>query len=346
MNNFYSLRTVSWRDGEVLLIDQNRLPTSLEYVRCRDYKEVAEAIKKMVVRGSPAIGVAAAMGLALTAARSKARGGDQLISELEEAAEVLQSTRPTGMNLFWAINRVMEAGKGAGGEKERIAKAVLQEAVRMEEEDFKTNLEIGSVGASLLNDGDVVLTHCNAGALATVGYGTALAVVRSAVKEGKRIEVIATETRPRLQGSRLTAYELMVDKIPVTVITDGMVGAALQAKATKVIVGADRVLGTGHVVNKVGTLTIAIAAKHFGRPFYAAAPLSTFDLETPPESVVIEERDPREVKVIGNTQIAPEGVLVWNPAFDMTPPDLVTGIITEKGVLRPGEVAEALRKWI
>jgi len=346
MNNFYCLRTVKWAGGEVLLIDQNKLPTSLEYVRCKEYREVAHAIKNMVVRGAPAIGVAAAMGLALAAIRSKATTADELISELEEAAQVLRSTRPTGMNLFWATARVIEAAKIASSDRERTVKAVVDEAVRMGEEDFSTNVEIGRVGASVLRDGDVVLTHCNAGALATVGYGTALAAVRHAVKDGKRVSVIVTETRPRLQGARLTTYELLSDGIPVTLITDGMVAAALQSRATKVIVGADRVLGTGHVVNKIGTLTIAIAAKHFGRQFYVAAPISTFDLESPLSSIVIEERDPKEVRRIGSTQIAPEQVPVWNPAFDVTPPELVTGIITEKGILGPGDIASVVRRWV
>jgi len=322
------------------MIDQRALPRRLRYLRLRTAKQVARAIKDMAVRGAPAIGVAAAMGLALEAWRCRTRSKERMLERLGRAAELLRSTRPTAVNLFWAIERVMsvaESCETAGEVRERV----VAEALRMADEDVEVNRRMGDNGARLLDEGDVVLTHCNAGALATVGYGTALGVIRSAVAQGKRIMVYASETRPRLQGARLTVWELMRDGIPVKLITDNMAAFLMQqGEIKKVIVGADRILAkTGHVINKIGTLSHAIAAKRFGIPFLVAAPFSTIDFERVPEEVVIEERDVREVLYVGRERIAPRGADALNPAFDITPPDLVSYIITEKGVYRPEELA-------
>jgi len=319
----------------VVLIDQTKLPNKLVYVKCKDYKEVADAIKKLVVRGAPAIGVTAAFGLALAAQGSKAKTMEELRTDLDTAFKVLRATRPTAVNLFWAIERVMAKTKNAKTISE-VKKAVLDEAQKMSTEDIQANRQMGSNGAALFKDGDIVLTHCNAGSLATVAYGTALGVIRAARESGKRLSVIATETRPVMQGSRLTAFELQHDGVDVSLIPDTAVGHMMSRGAIKrVIVGADRVLRTGHVFNKIGTYQIAILANKHKVPFYVAAPLSTFDFESSPEDVVIEERSVDEVVKVGKKRIAPKGVRVFNPAFDMTPPELIIGIITERGVLKP-----------
>src|SRR5215216_4235394 len=277
-----------------MFIDQTKLPKKLVYVRCKNYKEVADVIRKLVVRGAPAIGVSAAFGLALAAQQSSAK-------TIHEAK-----------------------------------RAVLNEALKMAKEDIETNRKIGAHGLTLLDDGDIVLTHCNAGSLATVAYGTALGVIRAARESGKRLSVIATETRPVMQGSRLTAFELLHDGIDVSLITDTAVGHMMAMGAINhVIVGADRVLHTGHVFNKIGTYQVAILANKHNVPFYVAAPLSTFDFESNPDDVIIEDRSVDEVVKVGKKRIAPKGVRVFNPAFDMTPPELITGINTEKGVLKP-----------
>ncbi len=318
-----------------MLIDQTKLPNKLVHVRCNDYKEVADAIKKLVVRGAPAIGVTAAFGLALAAQASKAKTLPELRTDLDTAFKVLRATRPTAVNLFWALERVMGKAKRAKTIEE-VKKVVLDEARKMSEEDIKANRQMGSNGAALFRDGDVVLTHCNAGSLATVAYGTALGVIRAARESGKRLSVIATETRPVMQGSRLTAFELQHDGVDVSLIPDTAVGHMMSRGAIKrVIVGADRVLRTGHVFNKIGTYQVAILANKHKVPFYVAAPLSTFDFESSPEDVVIEERSVDEVVKVGKKRIAPKGVRIFNPAFDMTPPELITGIITERGVLKP-----------
>jgi methylthioribose-1-phosphate isomerase len=259
----------------------------------------------------------------------------ELMTDLNNASKVLQATRPTAVNLFWALERVM--GKGMRAKTIHEAKrAVLNEALKMAKEDIETNRKIGAHGLTLLNDGDIVLTHCNAGSLATVAYGTALGVIRAARESGKRLSVIATETRPVMQGSRLTAFELLHDGIDVSLITDTAVGHMMAMGAINhVIVGADRVLHTGHVFNKIGTYQVAILANKHNVPFYVAAPLSTFDFESNPDDVIIEDRSVDEVVKVGKKRIAPKGVRVFNPAFDMTPPELITGIITEKGVLKP-----------
>lgn len=319
----------------MVLIDQTKLPNKLVYVTCKNYNEVADVIRRLVVRGAPAIGVSAAFGLALAAQQSKAKTLPELMRDLDSAFKVLQATRPTAVNLFWALQRVMGKGKRAKT-LEEAKRVVLNEALKMAQEDIETNRKIGAHGLKLFRDGDMVLTHCNAGSLATVAYGTALGVIRAARDSGKRLGVIATETRPVMQGSRLTAFELLHDGIDVSLITDTAVGHMMAIGAVNhVIVGADRVLRTGHVFNKIGTYQVAILASKHNVPFYVAAPLSTFDFESTPEDVIIEDRSVDEVVKVGKRRIAPKGVRVFNPAFDMTPPELITGIITEKGVLNP-----------
>jgi methylthioribose-1-phosphate isomerase len=329
------LLTVSWKDNSVVLIDQTKLPNILAYVKCKDYKEVADAIKNLVVRGAPAIGVTAAFGLALAARQSKASSLPELINDLDAAFKVLQATRPTAVNLFWALERVMAKAKHAKTVQD-AKKSVIDEAIKMSEEDISANRQMGSNGARLFEDGDVVLTHCNAGSLATVAYGTALGVIRSAKESGKRLSVIATETRPVMQGARLTAFELRHDGLDVSLMPDTAVGHMMSRNVIKrVIVGADRVLRTGHVFNKIGTYQVAILASKHKVPFYVAAPISTFDFESNPADVIIEERSIDEVVQIGKKRVAPKGIRIFNPAFDMTPPDLITAIITERGILTP-----------
>ena len=299
----------------------------------RTVDQVCSAIRSMKVRGAPLIGVVGGYGLVLAAMHIRGSDLEQAKSQLRRSADSLILTRPTGVNLRWAVERVFKASSRAksvaslGDELRREADAILQE-------ELEAAHKIGHFGAALIEDGDTVLTHCNAGSLATAGYGTALAVVRSAVEQGKKVSVIATETRPLLQGSRLTAFELARDRIPVKVICDSAAAQLMaQGAVDKVVVGADRVLGTGHVTNKVGTLPIALAAKFYGVPFYVAAPVSTLDLVTDVSRVVIEERDQREVLFIGGKRFAPRNVEAFNPAFDITPPELVTGIVTDRGVV-------------
>jgi methylthioribose-1-phosphate isomerase len=333
MDDFFTLRTVKWKKGAVLMIDQTRLPERISYIECRTSGEVVKAIKDMVVRGAPAIGVAAAMGLALVAYRSKVKKKEGLLRELESASVKLGNTRPTAVNLMWALAKTLEAARESPGDVEAVKESVIQTAVQLADEDVAANLRIGEYGASLISDGDTILTHCNAGALATVGYGTALAPIRTAVKQGKRISVLADETRPRLQGAKLTAFELLTDKIPVKVITDGMAGYVMaEGLVQKVIVGADRVVRDG-VFNKIGTYTLAIAARYHRIPFYVAAPISTFDPVNSSSAVKIEERNSREVTHISNIRVCPRNVDVINPAFDLTPLSLVDVIITDKGLL-------------
>src|ERR687884_22501 len=334
-NSLNLLFTVTWKDDSVVLIDQTKLPNKLAYIRCKDYKEVADAIKNLVVRGAPAIGITAALGLALAALHSKAETLNQLLADLDTAMQLLQSTRPTAVNLFWALKRVMNKAR----EKKSIGqvkKTILDEALKMLKEDIEINKTIGRNGAKLFENGDVIMTHCNAGSLATAAYGTALGVIRSAKEDGKHVTVIATETRPVMQGSRLTAFELQHDGIDVSLIPDTAVGFMMSRGAIRrVIVGADRILRSGHVFNKIGTYQVAVMAKIHKIPFYVAAPFSTFDFENNPEDIIIEERSKEEVTMMGKKRIAPEGVRVFNPAFDITPPELITCIITEKGILKP-----------
>lgn len=326
-------RTIEWRNGTVATIDQSRLPLETVVLEIKSCEEVAEAIKTMKIRGAPLLGAAAAFALALTAYNSKAKSRNALISKLERAAEILRRTRPTAVNLFWAIDRILAKAKRFSGNAEALASFVIEEAQRIADEDAAANRLIGKHGAKIIQDGDTILTHCNAGALATVEYGTALGVVRAAWEEGKKIKVIATETRPKLQGARLTTYELMRDGIPVTLICDNMVGYVMHKRMVdKVVVGADRIVRDA-VVNKIGTYTIAVLAKAHNIPFYVAAPKSTFDLKRTSADVIIEERKPEEVTHFGSQRIAAEGVKALNPAFDITPLNFVTAIICESGIL-------------
>lgn len=331
------MRTIDWKDGVVTTIDQTQLPNKTVILKMTKNDEIAAAIKTMQIRGAPLLGAAAAYGLALTAYHSKAEDKGKLMDELEISAEILRKTRPTAVNLFWAIDRVIEKVRNTKGDASAVVNAVIEEARRIAAEDVNVNRRIGEYGSKLMEHGDTVLTHCNAGSLATVDYGTALGVIRAAWEHKKEIKVIATETRPFLQGARLTAYELLRDGIPVTLITDNMVGYVMaKGLVDKVIVGADRVVKDA-VVNKIGTYTIAVLAQEHCIPFYVAAPKSTFDLNRLAEDVVVEERSIEEVIKFGGVQTAPRGVSAFNPAFDITPLEYVTAIICEEGVLSPEE---------
>ena len=317
------------------MIDQTKLPNTLEFVAYTDFNQIADAILTLVVRGAPAIGIAGAFGLALAALQSDAKEKDELINYLENAKKTLFETRPTAINLSWGLDKIMQVAKNAENVDE-IRKSVVEAAKRMAEEDIKINMSIGKNGSELFDDNDTIMTHCNAGALATVGYGTALGVIRAAKESGKNIKVIATETRPIQQGSRLTVFELKHDGIDVSLIPDTAVGYTMaNGLVNKIVVGADRILRTGHVFNKIGTYQVATMAKQHNIPFYVAAPLSTFDLTSRPEDVIIEQRKASEVTSIGDKKTAPDGIDVINPAFDMTPPELISGIITENGVAKP-----------
>ena len=317
------------------MIDQTKLPKTLEFVTYSDFNQVAEAIRTLVVRGAPAIGVSGAFGLALASLQSNAKEKDELINYLENAKKILFQTRPTAVNLSWGLDKIMQVAKEAENVDE-IRKSVVEAAKQMAEDDIKTNMSMGKNGSELFNDNDTIMTHCNAGALATVGYGTALGVIRAIKDSGKNIKVIATETRPIQQGSRLTAFELKHDGIDVSLIPDTAVGYTMANDLVNgVIVGADRILQTGHVFNKIGTYQIATMAKKHNIPFYVAAPLSTFDLQSRPDDVIIEQRKASEVTGIGDKRTAPDGIDVINPAFDMTPPELISAIITENGVAKP-----------
>ena len=326
------MRTIEWRGGTVITVDQTRLPLETVTLKIKTVEVMAEAIKNLRVRGAPLLGAAAAFGLALASYHSKASCASELLAELEDSAKILKSTRPTAVNLFWATARVLDKARDFSGTVEELKTLVVREAQRIADEDAEANRAMGENGATLINDGDVILTHCNAGELATVKYGTALAVIRAAWKQGKKIKVIATETRPLLQGARLTAYELKRDGIPVTLITDSMVGYVMHKRLVdKVVVGADRIVQDA-VANKIGTFTIAVLAHEYGVPFYVAAPKSTFDLTRTSTDIIIEERKPTEVTHYGGKQVAAEGISVFNPAFDITPLKYVSAIIHESGV--------------
>ncbi|MEK6815595.1 MAG: S-methyl-5-thioribose-1-phosphate isomerase [Nitrospirota bacterium] len=334
--------TIEWKDGRIRMLDQTKLPTEIVYVDCRDVETVAQGIRDLWIRGAPAIGIAAAMGVALGAREIRADSFDAFYEEVERIAFKLGATRPTAVNLFWALDR-MKAYARARREDgiAQIKEGLVREAQAILEEDIAVNRKMGVYGAEFLRDGDTVLTHCNAGSLATGGYGTALGVIRAAVEAGKRVRVYADETRPVLQGARLTAWELMQDKIPVTLITDNMAGWMMkQGKIDAVIVGTDRTVANGDVANKIGTYSVAVLAHHHGIPFYVAAPTSTIDLTIASgDQIPIEQRNGREIThVFGKTQIAPEGVATENPAFDVTPARLITGIVTEKGAFRPRDI--------
>ena len=334
------LPTIAWHDDDIVMIDQRKLPASEIYVTCRTVNDVAKAIKTMVIRGAPAIGVCAAMGLALGAARSKATGTKQFTTEFQRNCDLLAATRPTAVNLFWAIERMKRSfadGALAGESVDQLKARLRTGADQIHDDDVASCRAIGAHGATLVPDEACILTHCNAGALATAGYGTALGVIRGAIDAGKKVRVLADETRPFLQGARLTAWELVKDGIDTTVITDNMAGAIMRAgHVDLVVVGADRIAANGDTANKIGTYTVAVLAKEHGIPFYVAAPWSTIDLATPDgEAIPIEERDAREVTHVGATQLAPDGAHIRNLSFDVTPSKFITAIITERGIVRP-----------
>lgn len=335
--------TVEWKDGAIRLLDQSRLPTHVEFLDCRDYRAVAQAIRELKVRGAPAIGVTAAMGVALGARSLKTTDYDEFVSAVGEICDHLAASRPTAVNLFWAIARMAQKLTALRGQSiAAIQEELVNESQAILDEDIALCKAMGQHGAALIQSGQTILTHCNAGALATAGYGTALGVIRAAWEQGKQIRVIADETRPVLQGARLTAWELMQDKIPVTLITDNMAGALMrQGKIQLCVVGADRIAANGDVANKIGTYSVAVLARAHNIPFYVAAPYSTIDLNTKSGAdIPIEQRGPLEVTAVhGSHPIAPEGVEVFNPAFDVTPAELITGIITERGVCKPWDLA-------
>ena len=334
------LPTIAREDDVVVMIDQRKLPAIERYVRCRTAAEVARAIKTMVIRGAPAIGVAAAMGIALGMRKSKASGTQKLAADFQRTCDLMAATRPTAVNLFWAIERMKRAFAAeaeAGHSVDEIKDRLDRESQAIHDEDVASCRAMGAFGAAVVPMEARILTHCNAGALATAGYGTALGVIRGAVEGGKHVSVVADETRPFLQGARLTAWELLRDGIQTTVITDSMAGAMMgQRQIDLVVVGADRIAANGDVANKIGTYTVAVLAGEHRIPFYVAAPLSTIDLATPDGlHIPIEERSAREVTHLGGCRLTPDGATVRNPAFDITPHRLVTGIITERGILRP-----------
>ncbi len=341
-------RSIEWREGKLVLLDQRQLPRRLEYVECRDYHQVAWAIREMVVRGAPAIGAAAAYGLALAALSYRGTDLQELLGVLTTAAQELKGTRPTAVNLFWAIERVMSAARyQAWGSVQDAANAVLQEAQLIAFEDAETNRRIGAHGAKLVPDGARIVHHCNTGTLATVDYGTALGIVRAAHEAGKKVHVYVDETRPRLQGARLTAWELAQLGIPHTVIVDGAAGHVMRKLGVDLcLVGCDRVARNGDVANKIGTYSLAVLARAHGVPFYVAAPTSTIDLATVRgDEIPIEERARHEVSLLGNDEVVPQASPVYNPAFDVTPGDYVTAIITEAGVAYP-PYEESLPKMV
>ncbi|MEY4637109.1 MAG: Methylthioribose-phosphate isomerase [Acidobacteriota bacterium] len=333
------LPTIAWQDADIVMIDQRKLPATEVYVTCRSVTDVAKAIKTMVIRGAPAIGVCAAMGLALGAARSKATGTKQFTTEFQRNCDLLGATRPTAVNLFWAIERMKQSfaeGALAGESVDQLQARLRAAADAIHDADVASCRAIGAFGATLVPDEACILTHCNAGALATAGYGTALGVIRGAVEAGRKVRVLADETRPFLQGARLTAWELVKDGIDTTVITDNMAGAIMRSgDINLVVVGADRIAANGDTANKIGTYSVAVLAKEHGIPFYVAAPWSTIDLATPDGSAIpIEERDAREVTHVGATQVAPTGAKIRNPSFDVTPSKYITAIITERGIFK------------
>jgi len=339
------MRTIDWSDDKncIVFVDQTKLPLARHIVECTDVNALVEAIRSLSIRGAPALGAAGAFGIALAAQTSMAKSPMDLIQELEGVAEILRNTRPTAINLSWGIDRVLRRAK-TGHSITHIKELALGEAKAIAEEDVEMCKKIGANGAKLLEDGDTVMTHCNAGRMACVDWGTALGVVRSAVEGGKRIKVIATETRPLNQGSRITTWELIQDNIPVTLITDSMVGQVVKSGTVdKILVGADRIVEDA-VFNKIGTYTLSVIAKEHKIPFYVAAPMSTFDFEKHESDVEIEERNPQELKRFGDEQIAPLDVKVYNPAFDATPMNNVTAIITERGVFYPPLSFEELKE--
>src|SRR5918994_4636287 len=349
----FVLPTIEWKDDAVVMIDQRKLPAAEVYVTCRTANDVAKAIKTMVIRGAPAIGVAAAMGLALGMRRSKATGTKQFATEFQKLCDLMAATRPTAVNLFWAIEQMKKtfaAAAQGGCSVDEIKQRLETAARRIHDDDVQSCRDMGTHGAALVPQDARILTHCNAGALATAGYGTALGVIRAVVGQGKKIAVLADETRPFLQGARLTAWELVKDGIDTTVITDNMTASMMRlGEVDLVVVGADRIAANGDVANKIGTYGVAVLAKEHNIPFYVAAPLSTVDLSTPDgNSIPIEERNEREVTHVGSSRLTPQGARIRNPAFDVTPAKYVTAIITERGIERApyGEsLAELVNSW-
>jgi methylthioribose-1-phosphate isomerase len=343
-----SFRTIEWRDNKVIMIDQTRLPGEEVYNEYSDFKSVAEAIRGMVIRGAPAIGVAAAMGIALGARDIVADTFESFFRQLANVCDTLAKTRPTAVNLFWAIERMKRVAEANRDKKlDMICEILKKEAINVEEEDLAICKAIGRHGATLVKEAATILTHCNAGGLATAGYGTALGVVRAAHEAGKNVQVFADETRPWLQGARLTAWELMKDDIPVTLISDNMAGWFMKkGEIDLCVVGADRIAANGDTANKIGTYSVAVLAKENNIPFYVAAPTSTFDLTMKNgDDIPIEERHSREVTHLQGLPVAPEGIRVRNPAFDVTPARYITGIITEKGVVT-GDYSRQLRRLV
>ncbi|HAK59928.1 MAG TPA: S-methyl-5-thioribose-1-phosphate isomerase [Nitrospiraceae bacterium] len=334
--------TVEWKKGVVSMLDQTKLPSETVYQECKDYETVARGIKELWVRGAPAIGVSAAMGLALGARQVNEKTYEKFWKKFEAICEVMAATRPTAVNLFWAINRIKKlVQNNKDKDLDTIRQMLVDESQHMLEEDIVTNKSIGRYGASFVEDGDTIITHCNAGSIATAGYGTAEGVMRAAVEQKKKIHVYVDETRPVLQGARLTAWELMEEKIPCTLITDNMAGHFMYHDMIDLaIVGADRIANNGDVANKIGTYSLAVLCKEHGIPFYVAAPISTIDFNTESGAFIpIEERDPREVThILGKLPVAPDGVKAANPAFDVTPARYVTAVITEKGAFHPKDV--------
>ena len=329
------IRTVEWKDNSVIMIDQTKLPNELVFVTYTDFHDVANAIKNLVVRGAPVIGVSGAFGMALAAQQSTAKTKEELLSDLEKAKQILFETRPTAVNLKWGLEKIMDTAK-QGHSISEIKQSLIEVSKQMADNDITINKEMGKNGSILFENNDTIMTHCNAGSLATVAYGTALGVIRATKESGKNVKVIATETRPVQQGSRLTAFELKHDGFDVSLIPDTAVGYTMaNGLVDKVVVGADRIVRTGHVFNKIGTYQIATMAKQHGIPFYVAAPLSTFDMKSNAEDVIIEMRKGIEVTGIGDKKTAPDDINVINPAFDITPPELISGIITEKGIAKP-----------
>jgi len=336
--------TVEWKNNRVVILDQRALPEEVRFLDCAAYQEVADAIRDLSVRGAPAIGVTAALGIALGARQYTSTHREEFLQHMEQVCCTLAATRPTAVNLFWAVDRMKRVlASAADSSIPDMQKRLQEEALAILDEDLRVNRSLGEFGATVIRDGDHILTHCNAGALATAGYGTALGVIRAAWEQGKKIRVFADETRPVLQGARLTAWELQQDAIPVTLITDNAAGALMQKQGIHCcVVGADRIAANGDVANKIGTYSVAVLAKAHGIPFYVAAPSSTIDMQTPDgNGIPIEERSPTEVTCLhGDRRIAPEGIDVWNPAFDVTPAALITGIITERGIFSPQELKD------
>jgi methylthioribose-1-phosphate isomerase len=338
------VKTIEWVDGRVVILDQTKLPVEVVYVECDDYLMVAESIKRLCIRGAPAIGIAAAMGIALAAQNIDASGFEDFTGKLHPVYETLLGTRPTAVNIRWAVERIKALlERNRGEDTGRLKELLIAEAKKILDEDIRVNRAIGEWGAQFIHDGDTVLTHCNAGSLATGGYGTATAPMLVAREQGKKFDVIADETRPVLQGARLTAWELMQEGIPVTLITDNTAGALMKrGEIDLVIVGTDRTVKNGDVANKIGTYTVAVLCREHGVPFYVAAPLSSIDFSiTSGDAIPIEERNAQEVThIMGTCRIAPEGVRVRNIAFDVTPAKYITAIITEQGAFRPDDLGE------